>query len=81
MFSAKPILVSLNGYRSIISEANCGKFIDSDNVGLLAESIEEFSNMDKMRLNEMGMNGKEYLINNLNHETLAKKYLDIIDSL
>ena len=81
MFSAKPILVSSNGYRSIISEANCGNFIDSDNVELLAESIEEFSNMDKMRLNEMGMNGKEYLINYLNYKTLAKEYLDIIDSL
>ena len=46
MFSAKPVLVSFNGYRSIISEANCGKFIDSDYVGLLAESIQEFSNMD-----------------------------------
>ncbi len=36
MFSARPILVSLNGYRSIISEANCGKFINSDNVELVA---------------------------------------------
>ena len=53
MFSAKPILVSLKGYRSIISEANCGKFINSDIVQLLAESIEEFSDMDKMRLTLM----------------------------
>ena len=34
-----------------------------------------------MRLNEIGMNEKEYLIINLNYETLAKEYLDIIDSL
>ncbi len=43
----------LVGYRSIISEANCGKFIDSDNMELVAKSIEEFSNMDKIRLNEL----------------------------
>ena len=61
--------------------ANCGKFIDSDNIELLAGSLEEFSNMDKMRLNEMGMNGKEYLNNNLNHETPTKEYLNSIDSL
>ena len=43
--------------------------------------MEEFSNMDKMRLNEIGMNGKEYLMNNLNYETPAKEYSDIIESL
>ena len=37
--------------------------------------------MNKMRLNEIGMNEKEYLINNLNHETLAIEYLNSIDSL
>ena len=35
--------------------------------------------MNKIRLNEIGMNGKENPINNLNYETLAKEYLDIID--
>ena len=52
-----------------------------DNAELLVLSIEEFSNMDKMRFNEMRMNGKEYLVNNLNYETLAKEYLNNIDSL
>lgn len=32
MISAKPILISLNSYISIISDANCGKFIDSYNM-------------------------------------------------
>ena len=34
-----------------------------------------------MRLNEMGLNGKEYLINNLNYKTLAKEDLNSSDSL
>ncbi len=55
--------------------------MDSDNLELVAESFEEFSNMDNMGLNEMGRNGKEYLINNLNYETLAKENLNSIDSL
>ena len=81
MFSAKPVLVSLNGYRSIISKAILGKCKDSDNVDLVAESIEEYSDMDQIRLNEMGRYGKEYLINNLNYETLAKENFNSIDSL
>ena len=55
--------------------------LDSDNMKLVADSIEDFSNMDKMRLNGMGMNGKEYPINNLDYETLTKEYLDFIYSL
>jgi len=37
--------------------------------------------MDKIRLIGMGRYGKEYLIYNLNYETLAKEYLNNIDSL
>ena len=34
-----------------------------------------------MGLNGLGRYGKEYLINNLNYETLAKEYLNSIDNL
>lgn len=81
MFSGKPILVSLSGFHSIINEANCGKFIESDNIQLLADTILEFSVMDKQVLKEMGQRGKEYVVKNLNYEILTERYLKIIDSL
>ncbi|SNZ01180.1 hypothetical protein SAMN06265377_3015 [Flagellimonas pacifica] len=32
-----------------LSKANCKKFIDLDNMEVIAESTQEFSNMGKMR--------------------------------
>lgn len=81
MFSGKPILVSLTGFHSIINEAGCGRFIESDNIQALTDTILEFSLMDRAQLEEMGQKGKEYVINHLNYEVLTKKYLEIIDNL
>lgn len=81
MNSAKPILVSYDGYPCIINEAKCGKFIKADNPKIMAEEILKFSKMNKPELKEMGENGRKYLIEKLSYETLASRYLEIIDAL
>jgi len=81
MYSAKPIIVSYNGYQSIINEAGCGEFIEANNPKLLAEKIIEYANKDKTELEKLGNNGKKYLIKNLNYSVLAKKYINIFESL
>jgi len=81
MLSGKPILVSLSGYHSIIDEAGCGRFIESDNIQTLADTILEFSLMNPIELDEMGQRGREFVIKKLNYEVLTKQYIDIIDNL
>ena len=78
MFSARPIIVSVNGYRNIINDANCGEFIEAGNPSLTAERILYYMNLEKEELDKLGQNGKKYLINNLTYQKLAKKYYDII---
>ena len=83
MYAGKPIIASYNGYQSIINEANCGEFIEAENIKLLSEKIIEYSNKPKKELKEIGFNGKEYLLENLSYDKLGGKYLQIIteDSL
>lgn len=81
MNSAKPILVALDGYPSIINEAGCGKFIKANDPNELAKNILEFSYIDKSELRLMGEKGRKYLHSCLNYNILAKNYLSIIDSL
>ncbi len=81
MYSSRPIIVSYNGYQSIINEANCGEFIEANNPNLLAEKIIEYSHKNKEELVNIGNNGQEYLLNNLSYSVLAKKYKAIIQSL
>ncbi len=78
MYSEKPIIVSLNGYRNIINEAGCGIFIKAADTVALANSILQFKNMPVNERLEMGKRGREYLLKNLTYEILARKYLQYI---
>lgn len=78
MLAAKPILVSYNGYRTIINEANCGWFIEANNPKVLADKILELSKKDKSYLAMIGENGKKYALKNLDYEILAEQLLDFI---
>lgn len=79
MYSGKPILVTLDGFPSILNEAGCGKFISPDNQKVMADEILHFSKMDKIALKKMGENGKKYLLQNLTYDKLTDKFLEIID--
>lgn len=78
MYAAKPIIVAYSGYPCIINEAECGEFVEAENPKALAYAIEKYSKKDKNELNSIGQKGREYLINNLNYDRLAKKYLQYI---
>ena len=78
MYSAKPIIVSYSGYKSLINEAGCGEFVEAENIEALSNKILEYSIMPKKELNLIGRKGKRYLEENLTYEVLAKKYLNII---
>jgi len=80
MYAAKPIIVPYNGYKNIINEAECGEFIETDNPQLFAETILKYSKMPNEVLEEIGLNGKRYLEDNLTYDILSEKYLELINS-
>ena len=78
MFSNKPILASYNGYPSMINEANCGYFITPENSKLLAKEIKRLYLMTKSELNQIGKNGRDWLLKNRTYKKLADDYLKIL---
>ncbi len=74
MYSARPIIVMFSGHQSLINQANCGIFIESEDYISLAEVIEEYYKKSYKELDKLGQNGKDYLLNNLTFEILSKKY-------
>lgn len=83
MYAAKPILVAFSGFRTIIDEANCGKFIPAEDRDSLVESIIQFSQIEPERLKIIGENGRRYLLKNLSYATLAadlNKKLGLIEN-
>ena len=81
MLCKRPILASYSGYQSIINEADCGFFIEANNPSLLAEKIISIKNLDAKLLDEMGLRGYNYALNNHNYEQLSKNYLQFITSI
>ncbi len=81
MYAAKPILVAFNGYKCILDEAQCGKFIPAENKKELVNAIIQFSNTDPKELQQMGLNGKNYLLQNFTYEILARDFNEMLISL
>ena len=78
MLAAKPILVAYNGYRCIIEEAGCGRFVAAENKDAIRNGILEFAAMPPEQRQEMGENGRKYLLENLTYKQLAKELYNFI---
>ncbi len=81
LVAGKPILNAYNGYRDILEEVNCGKFVDANNPKMLADAIVEFSKLDKEQLEQMGNNGRQYVSEKMNFAYLSKKLLQFINEV
>ena len=81
LVAGKPILNAFNGYRDILEEYHCGKYVDANDSRELAEAIITFSKLDKDKLQQMGDNGKRYAMEQMNFSYLACKLLDFISKV
>lgn len=81
MLASKPIVASYNGYPSMINEANCGKFVATDNPNSLKNALLEIIKMNKKEREELGQNGKKWIYENRQYAQLAKEYLSKIGEL
>ena len=78
MLAGKPIIASYSGHRSMLNEAKCGDFVESENLNQLKNKILEYSKLPANRLLKMGKNGRKWIIQNRQINKLAKDYLDLI---
>ena len=78
MYSGKPILQSANMKGDIIEQAKCGVTVESENSQAIKNAIVELSLEDIKKLDKMGQNGKEYVINYHSYDALARKYLELL---
>ena len=78
MLAAKPVVASYNGYPSMINEADCGVFVPANDVGAVVSAIVEMKSKSAQERAQMGMRGREWLLQNRNYSTLADNYLSIL---
>lgn len=81
MFAEKPIIHSINTKNDIISKANCGITVESENPSAIADAILKLYKMSSEERKVLGENGKRYVIENHNYEFLAKLLIKKIEEL
>ena len=78
MLSGIPCVVAYNGYKSMLNEAECGFFVDTNDREGLVNKILELSKMDKFILKQIGERGRVYAEKYLKYEYLANDLLNYI---
>lgn len=81
MLSSKPIIFSADEPNSLIERVGCGIRVDAENPRLVADVIVELLLKSKEELEIMGAKGEKYARENLEYSTLAKKFIDEIESI
>jgi len=81
MLAGKPIVATYTGFPSMINEANCGLFVQSDKPEDLKNVFLYFSNMSEEERLKIGENGRNWIYQYRTYDKLAKEYINTINNL
>jgi glycosyltransferase involved in cell wall biosynthesis len=65
----------------MLNESNSGFFIPAEDSNAIKEELEKIINIKPEILKQMGISGKQWLINNREWGKIANLYLNIINDL
>ena len=82
MSCGRPVVANFDEgeLKEIIENNNCGVFSHAGNVQEFVDAIRALQE-NPARCNEMGANGRQFVMNNLTKEVGTRKYVDIIKSV
>ena len=81
MFSERPFLLLYNYESKIFNEANCGWQVGTIDKDLIYNKILEIKLLSNEELKDIGMNGKNYLLNSLSYDQLTDKLEKILEDV
>ena len=77
MYSGRPIIGSYSGFPSMINEANCGEFVPAGDAKALAKLLVRWVEMPASRLDSLGENGRNWILENRLFDRLANEYITL----
>ena len=81
MMAARPVIHSIESGNDLVKESGCGISAEAENPESVARAIKTLVQLDKVKREEMGLKGKEYVIRNHNYESLSQQFVWILDNL
>ena len=79
MYAGKSILYAISSGNDPVKEANCGISVEAEDTNAIAETLLKFYRMTEKERNQLGKNGRDYVIKNHSYESLVKKYIELFE--
>ncbi len=82
MSCKKPILLAIDGVsRNLVETANCGIYVEPENIQDIVQGVLKLRNLKKSELNALGENGYQYAKQNFDREQLGNSYIMNIENI
>ena len=81
MSCKKPVFLIIDGVsRDLIEKANCGIYVEPENIKMITNKAIECSKLSNSQLAKVGLNGYNYARNNFERELLSTKYINLVNN-
>lgn len=77
--AAKPIIHAVEAANDLVKDAHCGLSVEPDNINEISEAILILSRMTPSEREQLGLKGKEYVLQNHTYNILANQFIKIIE--
>lgn len=78
MVAGKPIIHSVSAGNDLVQEADCGISVPAEDVDSIVNAVKIIMSFSKMKRQELGNNGKNYVRANHDYKVLAEKFIKAI---
>ncbi|HOU95416.1 MAG TPA: glycosyltransferase family 4 protein [Bacteroidales bacterium] len=78
MMAGKPIVQAIDAGNNIVKDANCGVYVEPENVEEISSAILKIKSLAHEEREQMGNNGKEYVIEKHSYNILVNNFLNVI---
>jgi len=81
MMAERPIIHAVNAPNTFVKEAECGIAVEPENPKAIVNAIKTLLSLPKDKIDEMGKNGKIFVLKNHDYSILAKRFETIMLNL
>ncbi len=76
MMASRPVIQAIDAGNNLVEEAQCGVYVEPDNVDAIVEAVKKMIKSPKSELEEMGKRGQRFALKNHAYPVLAEKFVD-----
>lgn len=81
MMAAKPIIQAIAAGNNLVREADCGVDVEPDNTNEIGQAILALKSMSKEEIEQMGENGKRFVLLKHTYQVLGDNFLNVMINL